>query len=208
MNGKIMSDKKNDKHVDSCADVISLAREEKIAEQKIYKESLDEKSKQIAQYHDQLLRLKADYENYRKRAEREKAEYLSWGKQDILIRLMQLKDVLEQAHRQASSTDNIASVVQGLELLYKEFDKFLTAEGLKAIQTDGQIFDPLLHEAVGYEESESGIDGEIIEELQNGYIFQNRVVRPAKVRVRKLLVKKSESETDKKTSNNIEKTTE
>ncbi|MFH1379533.1 MAG: nucleotide exchange factor GrpE [bacterium] len=195
-----MSEKNKDSKNNSAQDLINSAQEEKIAEQQIYKETLEEKNKEIASYHDQLLRLKADFENYRKRSEREKSEYLAWGKQDILMNLMTLKDVLEQAHTQAASTDNIESVVQGLELLYKEFEKFLKAEGLQVIETLGQVFDPHFHEAIGYIESESGTDGEIIEELQKGYSFKNRIIRPAKVKVTKLKRKKCESEKAEETS--------
>lgn len=199
-----MSEQKEEKQQNSCSDVIASAQEEKIALQKIYKQALDEKSKQIDMYKDQLLRLKAEFENYRKRVDREKQEYHAWGKEDILIGLIKLLDVLEKAHLEASKTDNITSVIHGLELIHKEFDKFLKSEGIEAIPTLSRKFDPQMHEAIGYVECESGEDNNIVEEVQKGYRLNNRVIRPAWVKVSKIKEKIIESKDKKNTSNNIE----
>lgn len=199
-----MSEQKEEKQQNSCSDVIASAQEEKIALQKIYKQALDEKSKQIDMYKDQLLRLKAEFENYRKRVDREKQEYHAWGKEDILIGLIKLLDVLEKAHLEASKTDNITSVIHGLELIHKEFDKFLKSEGIEVIPTLSRKFDPQMHEAIGYVECESGEDNNIVEEVQKGYRLNNRVIRPAWVKVSKIKEKIIESKDKKNTSNNIE----
>jgi len=187
-----------------CSDVLASAQEEKIAEQKIYKEALDEKNKQIEFYKDQLLRLKAEFENYRKRVDREKREYHAWGKEDVLVQLIKLADVLEKAHEEASKTRNIESVIQGLDLIHKEFDKFLKSEGIEAIPAMAQKFDPHLHEAIGFEESESGEDNAIVEEIQKGYRLNNRIIRPSWVKVLKVKEKKDESKDNKNSSNTLE----
>jgi molecular chaperone GrpE len=166
-------------------DMLETAREEKLAEQDILKEALEEKNKQIVSYHDQLLRLKAEFENYRKRVDREKMEHHAWGKEEILLKLIFLADVLTQAFQQAKTSKNIESVITGLDLINKEFDKFLTSEGLQIIETEKKQFDPHLHEAVEYSEDSAKNDGDIIQELQKGYCFNGRIVRPAKVKVAK-----------------------
>lgn len=199
-----MSEQKKEKEQNSCSDVIASAQEEKIALQKIYKQALDEKSQQIDMYKDQMLRLKAEFENYRKRVDREKQEYHVWGKEDILIGLIKLLDVLEKAHLEASKTDNITSVIQGLELIHKEFDKFLKSEGIEVVPTLSRKFDPHMHEAIGYVECESGEDNNIVEEVQKGYRLNNRVIRPAWVKVSKIKEKRIESKDSENSSNNIE----
>ncbi len=199
----MMGSKKTDSD-DRCSEALSSAQEEKLAEQQICRESMEEKNRQISEYLDQIVRLKAEFENYRKRVEREKAEYLAWGKQDILQRLIMLQDVLEQAQRQAGSTQNIESIKQGLSLINREFEKFLVTEGVDPAKTKDAMFDPHLHEAVEYVETGSGRDGEILEELQKGYSFNKRVIRPARVRVVRAATEKVESKEPGNASNKKE----
>ena len=197
-----MSEKKQDNADVSCSDALASAQEDKIAEQEICRGAIEEKNKQIAQYHDQLLRMKAEFENFRKRVDREKRDYLAWGKEDIILKLIGLLDVFEQACQQASTTRNIEGVLQGLELLHREFDSFLKSEGVQQVPTKNEVFDPHVHEAISYVEVDEGDDNKIVEEFQRGYRFNNRIIRPAKVKVSKR-IKKDESKEDKEASNNV-----
>ncbi|OEG70207.1 hypothetical protein ATZ36_05635, partial [Candidatus Endomicrobiellum trichonymphae] len=116
------------------------ARDEKICELEILKQSIEEKKKQVQDYYDQLLRLKADFENYRRRSEKEKKDYLEWGKEKILIKQISIDDVLRQALKSAESGNNIESIVLGLEMISKEFSKMMKEEGVEEIECDK--FDP------------------------------------------------------------------
>lgn len=157
--------------------------EEKLSELAILQQSVEEQKTKAAEYYDQLLRLKAEFENYRKRMEKEKAEARQWGKQDVLMPLLSLVDVFEQALAQAEHAKDIKQVTEGLGYLHKSFASFLKSEGLTAIEMKGKVYDPHQAEAVEQVEVDDGNVGQVLSEVQRGYSFQGRVIRPARVRV-------------------------
>jgi molecular chaperone GrpE len=159
------------------------ATESKTAELAIVKQSLDEARAQAAQNWDQLLRLKAEFENFRRRAEKEKTDARRWGKEDVVVRLVSLMDVMEQAEAAAHNSPDMKSVVAGLDMLYGEFKRLLTDEGLEDVPgAPGDAFDPDRHEAVETVEHD-GEPGKILVVLQKGYRFQGALLRPARVKV-------------------------
>jgi len=134
-------------------------------------------------YFDQLLRLKAEFENYRKRVEREKIEARKWGKEEIVLRLVSLMDVMEAAEAVAHKSVDVKSIVLGLDMLYGEFKRMLKEEGLEEVAAAvGGQYDHAVHEAV---ETEDGEDGKILAVLQKGYRFQGGLFRPARVKISK-----------------------
>lgn len=149
---------------------------------------IEEKDRSSKEYYDQLLRLKAEFENYRKRVEREKENHRLWGKEEILMKQISLYDVIVQAVDLARTTKNIESIIVGLEMIQKEFEKVLNSEGISEIDTSGNL-DPYLHEVVETVVDESQQDGKIVSVLQRGYIFNERIIRPAKVKIVKNEVK-------------------
>jgi molecular chaperone GrpE len=159
------------------------ARDEKICELEILKQSIEEKKNQAQDYYDQLLRLKADFENYRRRSEKEKRDYLEWGKEKILIKQISIGDVLRQALESAKLGNNIESIMLGLEMISKEFSKMLKEEGVEEIECDK--FDPNICEALEYVEGEEEEDGKILEIYQKGYKMNGKLIRAAKVKVAK-----------------------
>ncbi|HOW28928.1 MAG TPA: nucleotide exchange factor GrpE [Elusimicrobiota bacterium] len=166
-------------------DSMQSAVQEKVAELAILKESLDREHTQATEYYDQLIRLRAEYENFRKRVEREKSEIRRWGKEEILLRLIGLIDVMEQASATAHQAVDIKTIVAGIDLLSAEFRKTLKEEGLEEISTEDRKFNPACHEAVDIVETEDR-DGEIIDVLQKGYRFHGHLLRPTRVRVAKI----------------------
>jgi molecular chaperone GrpE len=178
--------------------IYDTAREEKVSELGILQQSLEEKKKQADEYYDQLLRLKAEFENYRKRTEKEKQIHLMWGKEGILLKQMGLLDVIEQALHSARTSDNIESIQQGLGLIVNEFSRMLNSEGVTEIESRGKKFDPSLHEAVEQVESDEP-DGTITDVLQKGYSMNGRVIRPARVKVAKKAAAEEDKKTEKKT---------
>ena len=139
----------------------------------------------VPDYYDQLLRLKAEFDNYRKRAEREKADARRWGKEEIVLRLVSLMDVMEQAERAAHQAPDIKSIVFGLDMLYGEFKRLLKDEGLEEVAAAvGEPYDHNLQEAVETVESD-GTEGRIVSVLQKGYRFQGALFRPARVKISK-----------------------
>ena len=160
------------------------ARDEKVAELEILQQSFEEKKRLSEEYYNQLVRLKAEFENFRKRSEKEKRDHLIWGKEDVLLKQISLLDVLEQANRTVQTCDNIESIRTGVRLITQEFSKMLASEGVAEIGCVGEKFDPCLHEAIEQTES-CQPDGTIVEVLKKGFMLNGRVIRPAGVRVAK-----------------------
>ncbi len=135
-----------------------------------------------ADYYEQLLRLRADFENYRKRVEREKAAQRAWAKEEILVKQISLLDIMTQALTAAKNTRDIEGVLVGLEMIIKEFEKMLAEEGVTAVAADGS-FNPAVHEAVETLEDASLPDGGIKEVMSKGYMMGERLIRPARVKI-------------------------
>ncbi len=157
--------------------------DEKLSELTILQQSVEDQKTKAAEYYDQLLRLKAEFDNYRKRVEKEKIEARSWGKLDVIMPLLSLVDVFEQAMAQVQNAQDVKQVTVGLEFLHKNFSSFLKSEGLAPLDVVGKAFDPHLAEAVEQVETDNGQVGSVLAEIQKGYTFQGRVIRPARVRV-------------------------
>lgn len=169
----------------SVPDVEQAAVDIKTSELEILRQSLEEAKLKAGDYYDQLLRLKAEFDNYRKRMEREKADARRWGKEEIVLRLVSLMDVMEQAELAAHRAPDIKAVIFGLDMLYGEFKRLLKDEGLEEVTAvAGEPYDHNLQEAVETVESE-GADGRILSVLQKGYRFQGTLFRPARVKISK-----------------------
>lgn len=140
------------------------------------------------EYFGELLKLKAEFENYRKRVDRERPEWFQSGRAATLEKLLPLYDVLLQAREQvAKAGEKGASkdIVKGLELIFKEFSKAFESEGVTAMETVGKPYHYDLHEAMGYVETDAHPDGTVVEELQRGFMLKGKVLRPARVRIAK-----------------------
>ncbi|MDR1940931.1 MAG: nucleotide exchange factor GrpE [Endomicrobium sp.] len=187
-----MSDKEKDINLSGAETAYEdIARDEKISELEILKQSLEEKKKEAEGFYDQLLRLQADFANYRKRLEEEKKTYLEWGKEKILQKQISLADILEQALESAKSGGKTEDIIIGLEMVVKEFSKMLKEEGVEEIKSDK--FDPNVCEALDTVECENE-DGEILQTYQKGYKINGRLMRTAKVKVAKQKSKISSQE--------------
>jgi len=166
-----------------------------------YQQIIDEKEKEIKNLYNQLIRLKADFDNYRKRIDREKENIYVSGKENILIKLVSLTDALEKATESAKKSENIKDIIHGLELLEKEFVTFLEKEGVKAIDSKGKKIDPSFHEIIGTKDTDKVEEDTILEEIQRGYVLFDWVIRPAKVIVaKKKTLNKKETKTDNQAS--------
>ncbi|MGQ0535676.1 MAG: nucleotide exchange factor GrpE [Methanobacteriota archaeon] len=141
----------------------------------------DEQRKKAEEYLDRLQRLGADFDNYKKRVAKERESATERAKEGLLVDLIDIMENLDRALESGSGTDD--ALYQGITLILRQFHGLLEREGLRRIDAEGHPFDPKLHEAVMREETTSYADGVIIKELQKGYFFKDRVLRPAKVKV-------------------------
>jgi molecular chaperone GrpE len=166
--------------------VLDVRLENKLSELEILRQSFEEKKKLADSYYDQLLRLKAEFDNYRKRIEKEKEELIKFGKEELVVKLLDILDSLDLALTSIKDEKNEhKSIREGVELIHKQFREVLEKEGVKKLEVQGEKFDPNLHYAVEYQESDKHKDNEILEEIRPGYLLCERVIRPAMVVVAK-----------------------
>lgn len=146
------------------------------------KQKLQQKEDEAQKYLDIAQRLKAEFENYRKRMEKEKAQMIDYGQETVIFELLPIIDNFERA---LTSSGDYNSLKEGIELIYRQFKKVLDKFGVREIEAEGQIFDPYKHHAVMQEEMEGKQANEIIEVFQKGYYLKDKVIRPSLVKVAK-----------------------
>ncbi len=142
---------------------------------------------QAEDYYNQLLRLQADFENYRKRVEKEKPEFIKWGKAEILHKLLPLYDLILSAHLHihGAKDGGTDEVLKGLEMIFKEFSRMFEAEGLRPMEPVGKPYDPMACDILGVVDGTDENDGLVVEELQKGFFLGDKILRPARVRIAK-----------------------
>lgn len=138
---------------------------------------------QAAEYLDGWQRTQAEFANYRKRQEAEFLERVRLNNAVLIARILPVLDDLERAIQTLPPGLQSLTWVEGIFLIKRKLEVILEAEGLKPIETEGKFFDPLYHEAVTYEDAPGYREGQIIGEVQRGYMLGDRVIRPALVRV-------------------------
>jgi len=132
---------------------------------------------------DRLLRLRAEFDNYKKRAERERSETIQFASADLMRELLNVLDSFDLAFRNALKTSDSAEILRGLELVYKQFVDTLGRFGLKTIEAKGQPFDPNFHQAVSTVLTNDVPENTVVEEMRRGYTLNGRLLRAAMVSV-------------------------
>ncbi|HWT46624.1 MAG TPA: nucleotide exchange factor GrpE [Vicinamibacterales bacterium] len=143
-----------------------------------------ELQKQRDDLYDRLLRTSAEFDNYRKRIERERQQTTESAAAGVILDLLPLVDDFERALSAEHATDPDA-YRQGIELIHKQLMEILTRRGVHPIEAVGGLFDPHFHQAVVYEPAEGRPDGEVVEQFRRGYMLGDRLLRPAMVKVAK-----------------------
>ncbi len=136
------------------------------------------------EYKDLLLRKSAEFDNYRKRVERERRELVQYAASEVFEGLLPILDDFERALNAPQGGPSEA-YRQGVDLIYRQLVDFLAKRGVTTIPAVGTRFDPNVHEAVIYEERPGHEDGEVVEEIRRGYKHGERLLRPAMVKVAK-----------------------
>ena len=143
----------------------------------------DPKDAQIEELQDRLKRQMAEFDNFRKRTEKEKAAMYEIGAKDIIEKILPVLDNFERGLAAVPEDEKGSSFAEGIEKIYKQFVKTLEDAGVEAIEAVGQQFDPNLHNAVMHVEDEKYGENEIAMELQKGYKYRGSVVRHSMVQV-------------------------
>lgn len=143
----------------------------------------DEKDKKIEEYKELLKRNRAEFENYRKRTEKEKAQIYEVGAKTILEKFLPVIDNFERALESVSDDEKDRSFVQGVEKIYKQLFSVLEEVGVSPVESVGETFDPKYHNAVMHDEDENFDENIVSEEYQKGYVYKDIVLRPSMVKV-------------------------
>jgi molecular chaperone GrpE len=142
------------------------------------------KAEEISRLQERLLRLQAEFENYKKRMAREKVEYLKFATEGLLLAFLPVLDNLERAVTSArADAANREAIVDGIEMIARLFRTTFEKAGVKAMDAVGHPFDPALHQAVAQVECADEQDNIVLEEIQKGYLLEGRVLRAAMVKV-------------------------
>jgi len=145
------------------------------------KNLLVQKNQEAKENYDRLLRLAAEVDNLRKRQEREISEVRRFANENLIKELLPVLDNLERALEHGRQSEAPEAMLEGLELVYQDFLKVLGRFGITPIDSVGERFDPAFHHAVMEEEAPELEDQTVTNELQKGYLLQNRLLRPAMV---------------------------
>lgn len=165
---------------------------EKLNELEVLRQSVEEKRAQSEEYCDQLLRLRAEFDNYRKRVQKNNLQLVSRAQGQIVLSVLPGLEALEKAVEHIESNNSDDKLAEGLKMAFLSIRKALEGYGLKRIKSIGQEFNHEVHHAVGTKEvDDSSQDGKVVEVVQNGYFLGEKVLRPAMV-----LVGKREEHTD------------
>lgn len=184
-----MTDKKHKKEnetqpeeevVEIPVEAVAEADEQASAEIEALKKQLKETEAKASEYQDSWMRSQAEFQNYKKRIERDNDLMRATMKGDIVRKILPVLDDLERALQNRPADDLWAG---GIELIARKFQSVLESEGIKRIEAEGAEFDPNFHEAISNEPSEEVESGHVIAVVQNGYMLGDRVIRPALVRV-------------------------
>lgn len=144
--------------------------------------------KKLAESEDKYLRLYAEFENFKRRTVKDREEIRLASQERLLREILDVKDHLElaldHAAQAAEGTTNLEGLQEGVALTLRQMGQFLEKFGVVELQAKGQVFDPAHHEAIGQCEG-GGKSGTVVQELQKGYLFHKRLLRPARVLVAK-----------------------
>lgn len=146
-----------------------------------YKKLVDD----TAAFKDKYIRILAEFENARKRNERERAELIKYAHEEVIIEILGLYEDMERSLEASKKFSADANLIKGIELVVGKMRELLKQYDVKPVESVGKKFDPSCHEAMMQAESKEHEDGAIIEEFQRGYRLGDRVVRTAKVKVAK-----------------------
>jgi len=152
---------------------------------KAVKEELKSTDKEAGEYLDYLKRLKAEFENYKRRSQKERERIVSWSNEDLIKQFLPVLDDLERAVDSGQQSNSLASLMEGMRMIFEKLKAILQKQGLQEIKAKGEEFDPYFHEALMSVDLAEYPDNLVVEEMRKGYKLNNKILRPAMVKVNK-----------------------
>jgi molecular chaperone GrpE len=172
-------------HIESKSHKIKKKKDDKDHEIEELKKKLEEKEKEAKENFDRLLRTAADFENYKKRALREKEDWMKFANEDLIKTILPFIDNLERAVNHAEKVADTGVLIEGTKLTIQQILQALNRLGLTPFESIGKPFDPTCHEAMLVVETDQHEPDHVVEEFQKGYLLNDRLLRPATVSVSK-----------------------
>ena len=174
----------HNKHDHNKEDKLQEANEVILSKQEY--EKLKEQADKASEYWDRILRLQADFDNTRKRLDREKQDFYKFANEGIIVELLNILDDLERTLELAQTKhQDLPTFLKGVEMILAHLYDLLKGHGVRPVESVGKSFDPNYHEALMQVEDGKVAEHTILEELQKGYTMNDRVIRTAKVKVSK-----------------------
>ncbi|MBR3612548.1 MAG: nucleotide exchange factor GrpE [Bacteroidaceae bacterium] len=191
MSEKEMNNELENEKIDETNNTAEPAQEQAATEEtteltgeELLQKQLDEANEKVASLEDKYLRQVAEFDNYRKRTIKEKAELIKNGGERAIESILPVLDDFERAIQNMSKDESAADMLTGVELIYNKFIGILKQNGLQKIETEGKDFDTDYHEAIAMIPApEESLKGKVLDCVQTGYILNDKVIRHAKVAV-------------------------
>ena len=188
----------NDNQINAQEDDLEV-KEDQVLEQPM--EEKEQSASELDEVNNKYLRLYAEFENYKKRVNKDKEELVKYGNESLLYELLPVVDNLELALKHASD-DISTGLIEGVEITRKELMKVLEKFGVSAIEAEGKPFDPSVHHAMTQVERDDIDENIIVEEFRKGYTLRDKVLRPSLVSVSKKTDQNQMNEEDNNQENN------
>ncbi|MFB1050760.1 nucleotide exchange factor GrpE [Paraliobacillus sp. JSM ZJ581] len=169
--------------VEEVADVEQEIIDESPMENETTIKEVETLQKEKDELYEKMLRVQAEYDNFRKRTQKEKEADRKYRSQSLITELLPVVDNFERALSTEVQDSSTKSFVEGMEMIYRQLNDALNKEGVEVIETVGAEFDPHFHQAVMQVEDDQYDSNIVVEELQKGYKLKDRVIRPAMVKV-------------------------
>lgn len=183
-NNEVVEDNVKEEEIEEQEDT---KEEEQAAEEKAETNDLEQEIEQLKNEKDELqqklLRVQADFDNFRKRSKKERENDLKYKSQDIALELLPVVDNFERALQVEMEEEAARKLVEGMEMIYRQLLQALQNAGIEEIKAEGESFDPHYHQAVMQVKEEDKESNIVLEVLQKGYLLKDRVIRPAMVKV-------------------------
>ena len=176
----------SDEELGEIGDAVDILKEELVVKRRETEEILKDEgdgAKKAEQYLTDLKYLQAEFENYKRRTEKDKRDFADYLLECFITDLLPIKDNLEAATGLAKENENTEGLVKGVEMTLKQLKELLESKGLEEIKAEGEKFDPFRHEVVSKAVNENQPENTVIEVIRNGYVFREKVIRPAMVKI-------------------------
>ena len=184
----------NDSADTESADTDNSNTDNSDTESKVSKEDTGTPEERLALEKDRVLRLSAEFDNYKKRKQREIDDFKKFANESVFRQILPVVDNLERAIDAAHKSADHASLLEGVQMTHKEIMKFLEMFSVKLVKADKEAFDPNFHQAVTRQETDDFPENTVVQVLQNGYLLHDRLIRPAMVIVSKKIEQEAENQ--------------